>query len=304
MGQCQLCKKEVDLPFTCSYCGQTFCDEHRLPENHRCPVLSTRNWKKYREFKTQGIEQKTRKRNAPIDWESVRAAKDPKSRIQKAQKSNSTLIVFLILVGVIGIFYLNDPTNFVSNISSLPEQISIQIDETLEQVGSTVEESREEYQESIQPPSTQEIEQYVFEYTNEERRNQGLRELEWDSRLAEIAREHSIDMAENDFYDHINLRGEDPTDRAKRHGYPLHKDLGGGYYSEGIAENIATMATGYVEDFGNVENDAESIARALVDAWMDSKGHRANILKPDYDRIGVGIAYDGSTYYLATQNFW
>ena len=291
----------VDIPFRCNYCGQTFCDEHRLPENHRCPVLSTRNWKKYREFKTQDIEQKTSKRrNAPIDWESVRAATDSKPIKKKEQKSNSTLIVFLILVGVIGIFYLNDPTNFTSIISSLPEQISIQIDETLKQIGTTVEESREEYQENIKPPSTQEIEQYVFEYTNEERRNQGLEKLEWDSRLAEIAREHSIDMAENDFYDHINLRGEDPTDRAKRHGYPLHKDLGGGYYSEGIAENIVIMATGNIEDIGYVENNAESIARALVDAWMGSKGHRENILKQDYDRIGVGVAYDGTTYYLAT----
>lgn len=302
MGRCQLCNKEVDLPFTCSYCGQTFCAEHRLPENHRCPALSTRNWKIYREYKTQGIE--SRERSAPIDWESIRAAKDPEPIIRKERKSNPTLIAFLIIVGVIGIFYLNDPTNFVSNISSLPEQISDEIDETMRQLGSTVEESREEYQESIQPPSTQEIEQFVYEYTNEERRNHGLDELEWDSRLAEIAREHSIDMVENDFYNHTNLKGEDPTDRAKRHGYPLHKELGEGYYSEGIAENIATMATGYVEDLGYVEDDAESIARALVDAWMDSEGHRENILNPDYDRIGVGVAYDGITYYLTTQNFW
>lgn len=39
MGQCQLCKKTVDMPFTCTYCGQTFCADHRLPENHHCPIL-------------------------------------------------------------------------------------------------------------------------------------------------------------------------------------------------------------------------------------------------------------------------
>lgn len=39
MGQCQLCKKEVDMPFTCSYCNQTFCSDHRLPEEHQCPAL-------------------------------------------------------------------------------------------------------------------------------------------------------------------------------------------------------------------------------------------------------------------------
>jgi len=37
LGTCAFCKREVVLPFKCNYCGQTFCDEHRLPENHLCP---------------------------------------------------------------------------------------------------------------------------------------------------------------------------------------------------------------------------------------------------------------------------
>ena len=92
--------------------------------------------------------------------------------------------------------------------------------------------------------------------------------------------------------------------RAERHSYPLYKDLGGGWYTEGIAENIASMPTGNVQGLGYVGNDPESIARALVDSWMGSEGHRENILNSDYDRIGVGVAYDGTLYYLATQNFW
>ena len=128
---------------------------------------------------------------------------------------------------------------------------------------------------------------------------QGLTELEWDYRLAEIAREHSIDMAKNSFYGHINKEGQGPTDRAIKHNYPPTKGLGGGIYREGIAENIAHFSTRV-----HVNNDAESNARALVDSWMDSEGHRENILKQDYDRIGIGVAYDGETYYLATQNFW
>jgi len=35
--KCALCKKEVYLPYRCSYCGQYFCDDHRLPEQHLCP---------------------------------------------------------------------------------------------------------------------------------------------------------------------------------------------------------------------------------------------------------------------------
>ncbi|GAG55625.1 unnamed protein product [marine sediment metagenome] len=42
--KCVVCKKEVYLPYRCSYCGQIFCDKHRLPENHMCPGLPKRGW--------------------------------------------------------------------------------------------------------------------------------------------------------------------------------------------------------------------------------------------------------------------
>ena len=39
IGKCSACGKETTLPFKCKYCGQLFCDEHRLPENHACKGL-------------------------------------------------------------------------------------------------------------------------------------------------------------------------------------------------------------------------------------------------------------------------
>ena len=39
MPKCEQCGKEVLFPFTCTYCGKTYCAEHRLPENHQCPNL-------------------------------------------------------------------------------------------------------------------------------------------------------------------------------------------------------------------------------------------------------------------------
>jgi predicted nucleic acid binding AN1-type Zn finger protein len=46
MIKCQLCKKETETIFTCSYCEQKFCPEHRLPENHRCPSMPTsKQWR-------------------------------------------------------------------------------------------------------------------------------------------------------------------------------------------------------------------------------------------------------------------
>lgn len=44
MGLCYVCGKEVDLPHRCSYCNLTFCDEHRLPENHNCASMPSRSF--------------------------------------------------------------------------------------------------------------------------------------------------------------------------------------------------------------------------------------------------------------------
>ena len=147
------------------------------------------------------------------------------------------------------------------------------------------------------------IEQYIVLATNVERADAGLAPLQWDAELAAVARSHSGDMAANGYFSHINLQGEDPTDRAVRLEYPVIKHLGGGRMVTGIAENIGMMPTGNVADVGFVEEDAKAVAEAMVMMWMASPGHRENILEPGYDRIGVGVAYDGTSY-IATQNFW
>lgn len=109
-------------------------------------------------------------------------------------------------------------------------------------------------------------------------------------------------MAKNNFFSHTNLRGQDPTARAIAAGYDVRRDLGGGRFSIGTGENIDRMPTGDVAGHGYVDNDSVSIAQAMVLAWMNSPGHRQNILHTRYARIGVGVAYDG-TYYIGTQNF-
>lgn len=147
------------------------------------------------------------------------------------------------------------------------------------------------------------IEQAIFALTNQERQAQGLPALQWDSRLASIARAHSQDMATNDYMSHTNLRGQDPTARAVAAGYDVRRSLGGGWTTSGIGENIGMMPTGNVVGHGYVNNDPESVARAMVQAWMNSPGHRENILRTQYARIGVGVAYDGTLYYYGTQNF-
>ena len=69
MGICYVCGKETDLPYKCTYCGLTFCSEHRLPEQHNCIKLPERNWDIFRELKNQregyGWSRYTRKKRKP-----------------------------------------------------------------------------------------------------------------------------------------------------------------------------------------------------------------------------------------------
>jgi uncharacterized protein YkwD len=152
--------------------------------------------------------------------------------------------------------------------------------------------------------SNQEIESYIIQYTNEERQNYGIIALIPHSCLTNIARAHSEDMADNHFFSHVNLRGQDPTQRGSVKGCPTSKPMGGGVTKIGIGENIGKMATGNVIGIGYVADNSQSIARAQVNSWMNSPGHRQNILDPSYSHIGVGTAKDSSGYYISTQDFW
>ena len=146
---------------------------------------------------------------------------------------------------------------------------------------------------------TEQIEQRIFYYTNIERVNAGKPALIWDEQLSVIGREHCIDMATTGLFDHINFDGETPTDRAIRHGYQVKKDLGT-YVREGVGENIAKLS--------NHQGTPDEVARFIVDAWMNSPGHRANLLDSNEQQltlIGVGVAYDQptATYYAAQEFF-
>ncbi len=144
------------------------------------------------------------------------------------------------------------------------------------------------------------IESKVHQLINEQRENNGLSSISWDSKLSDIARGHSQDMIDNNFFDHTNLRGEDPTTRADKAGYSCYKDYGS-YYTIGIAENIGGAPFGDVIGCGYVRSE-QSIAECLVDGWMGSPGHRENILTASYDSEGIGVACDSSECF-GTQNF-
>ncbi|MEU7582947.1 CAP domain-containing protein [Streptomyces sp. NPDC041068] len=119
---------------------------------------------------------------------------------------------------------------------------------------------------SPQSPSDESAaEAAVLTLVNQERAKAGCRPLRADDRLAALAGQFSSDMAERDFFDHTDPDGATPWDRAEKAGI---SDLGG--------ENIAR---------------GQANAQSVMDAWMNSPGHRANILNCDYKTLGVGAHF-------------
>ncbi|AJW71224.1 CAP domain-containing protein [Nitrosopumilus adriaticus] len=152
------------------------------------------------------------------------------------------------------------------------------------------------------------IEQYIYEFTNNERQKQGLSKLNRISLIDSIARNHSEDMSNRNFFSHDTPEGLDPTDRGNSAGYNCQKNYGS-YYTYGLAENIfqsytySSYMTQGIKSSYTWMADEEAIAKEIIDGWMDSPGHRANILEKKYDRIGVGVSINSDEVVYSTQNF-
>ena len=120
---------------------------------------------------------------------------------------------------------------------------------------------------------------------NAERRRHGLPALRLNERLARAARGHSEDMARNRYFDHNSRTGASFVDRIRRTGYLT------GARRWKVAENIA-WGTHWLAS-----------PRAIMKAWMDSPGHRANILEGTYREIGIGVATGSGRRAIYTTDF-
>ncbi len=134
----------------------------------------------------------------------------------------------------------------------------------------------------------------LFEITNQKRIENGVQPLVWDDRLHSIAKNHSQDMAEKNYFNHNNLDGMSAFDRGNNAYYECEKERESIMY-EGISENISQM--------GLERKNYESIdEETIVDGLMNSSEHRENMLDNAYIKIGIGIAINENHLYT-TQNF-
>lgn len=122
------------------------------------------------------------------------------------------------------------------------------------------------------------VEAEVVRLVNIERQKQGLAPFKVSSELSNVARVKSQDMAQNNYFSHTSPKYGSPFDMMRSFGIK--------YTTAG--ENIAK---GYLT------------AQSVVNGWMNSSGHRANILNPSFNTIGVGAATDARGHIYWTQMF-
>lgn len=138
----------------------------------------------------------------------------------------------------------------------------------------------EEEQKPEQPSAEQgtasasQIEQAVLKLTNAERQKAGLQPLKMDEKLMNSARQKSADMAAHNYFSHTSPTYGSPFDQMKANGITYRA----------AAENIAM---------------GQRSAEEVVTGWMNSPGHRQNILTQGFTHIGIG--YDANGHYWTQQ---
>lgn len=127
------------------------------------------------------------------------------------------------------------------------------------------------------------VESEIFRLVNVERKKAGVKTLNYSTTMQKYARIKSEDMATRGYFDHRDPQGNLITEKMKNDGVK--------YSSWG--ENIAYIGG----------ESASKLASEFMNNWMNSPGHRANILSPNFTGIGIGVYKSGNTVY-ATQEFY
>lgn len=171
--------------------------------------------------------------------------------------------VFLIDHHYVTVFYDKHENNTVTAIQIIHEEL---------------ENSKTDYFSEPNNQLKEGFEYQLFDLTNAARVKHGLPTLSWEESLRKTARDHSIDMAENNFFGHTNQAGRSPFDRMEE---------------DGIAFKVAgeNLAAGQLSSIYAHEG------------LMNSLGHRENILKDDFESLAVGVAFNSDSQPFFTENF-
>lgn len=336
---CDHCGRPLDgLSHTCNKCGEKLCKEHRLPESHDCIALKAE--KAGREIKRQQGENPpwfsdnsdSRRSTSSSSQSSAESAKvtssggesetehasQPRegggagSRLRSLLQSPSDRLRS-------GIALVNKPYKSLKwrlKLASLrPVATALSVLKFAVVIGvivfaagyfglapvdtsatqESVESSVSDVTESLAPEEITEegVEQEVHEQINEVRSEEGVGTLQRSSSLQEQSQLHSQDMAQREQLTH-DLPNSQTSERLRQAGCTRG--------SENIAQSWSRERVETAEGVMST-NSEEAIAEVLVISWINSEGHRENLLSPAWQVSGVGVTItdDGEVY--ATQKF-
>jgi hypothetical protein len=191
-------------------------------------------------------------------------------------------IIILVLILGLGLFFWNDLLNLYSEFSLKLPEIGKEVNDFLSKEAEKIILTPPPIRSESDNPQSFLTQKGVIELTNTQRAKYGLPPLNENLRLNIMAEAKADDMFFNQYFDHISPSGEGVGDLAKNFGYEFIV----------IGENLA---------LGDYKDDED-----LVQAWMDSPGHRENILNERYQEIGVAVkkgVFEGRTTWLAVQHF-
>ncbi|MFS0863441.1 CAP domain-containing protein [Fredinandcohnia sp. 179-A 10B2 NHS] len=146
-------------------------------------------------------------------------------------------------------------------------------------ISESLEKSRPDFYTDASEQLKEGFEFQLFDLTNASRVNNGLQVLTWDESVKETARKHSADMAENNYFSHTNQQGLSPFDRM-------------------LADEILFTVAGENLAYGQFSSVFAH------EGLMNSLGHRENILKADFEFLGVGVAFNSESHPYYTENFF
>ena len=200
-----------------------------------------------------------------------------------AKKEQEFASIYFVLLGVLFIFFLIRPpflllwaqvfsggapgfqTNSAGESRAAPKLPIVPPDIPIP------EETPDRWQPFQSSPQMLALSSRIVELTNNERSQMNLGRLKTDPRLSEIAALHSRDMVERGYMAHNSPDGDGPSQRVSS----LHRELFGA-----VSENLA-----YIE---SAPSATEALAQRFVSGWMNSLGHRRNILDAASTHFGVG----------------
>jgi uncharacterized protein YkwD len=202
--------------------------------------------------------------------ESVRSFMgEPITKIQKGLviyqlQENNDNDLFLLDDSYVTIFYDKHENNTVT---------AIQI------ISKSLEDSKKDFYTEASATLKEGFEYQMFDLTNAARVVHQLPILTWDEHVRETARDHSADMAEKNYFDHTNLEGQSPFDRMAE-------------------DDIVFQLAGENLAYGQLSSIFAH------EGLMNSLGHRENILRKDYEYLGVGVAFNEKSQPYYTQNYF